>query len=273
MNDEQLATLPESVREWDEAVNSDTPEVFWDRMSNMRSKIGTGLYKPGEDAGSEDWGKFTDKAMELAGDRLIPRPDLEDEAQRNAFYKSLGRPDDAAGYTFDEIEGMPNTTDERKTVISELAFKANLSASQLKTLETGLRETTHAANTAAIDTLNEGLADLKQDWGLATEERIHEARKVAEIFFPHIDKDAVLSSAELKSFYSLSKQLGKVSGEFKEQGDQHYTGPSPADAAAKIAEIRNNKEHPYNNPTAPGHQDAKKQMRKLYLAKNGEVPE
>ena len=123
MNEEQLAALPESVRDWDEAKNSETPEMFWDRLSNLRSKFGTGLFKPGEDAGTEDWGKFSNKAIELSGDRLMPRPDLEDAEQRDALYKTLGRPDDASGYEFAEVEGG-DLSAERKTFVSDLAFKA-----------------------------------------------------------------------------------------------------------------------------------------------------
>ncbi len=273
MNEEQLQALPESVREWDEAVNSDTPEIFWDRMSNMRSKIGTGLYQPGEDAGTEDWGKFSNKAIELSGDRLMPRPDLEDEDQRNALYKTLGRPDESSGYEFDELEGVNGLSDERKKFIQELAFKANVTGAQLKILDNGIRQADHDANAAVIEGLEDGLKDLKQEWGLATDERIHEARKIVDIFFPHIDKDAILTQAELKSFYSLSKQLGTGSSEFTKQGDQHKNGLSPADAEMKISEIRNNKDHPYNNTMAAGHNTAKKQMRALYLAKNGQPPE
>lgn len=273
MNEEELQALPEAVREWDEAVNSESPEVFWDRMSNMRSKIGTGLYQPGEDAGSEDWGKFVNKAIELSGDRLLPRPDLEDPEQRNALYKTLGRPEEANGYEFEDIEGVGNLSDERKEFVANLAFEAGISNQQLKILDAGIRKADQAQLDAQMEGINEGLKGLKQEWGLANDERTHLAKKVAATFFPHIGEDAILSAEELRAFYSIGKQLGSNTTEFKDQGDQHQNGISPDEAEMKIAEIRNNKDHPYHNPQAAGHAAAKKKMRQLYLAKNGEPME
>ena len=272
MNEEQLAVLPESVRDWDEAKNSETPEIFWDRLSNLRSKFGTGLFKPGEDAGSEDWGKFTNKAIELSGERLMPRPDLEDAEQRSALLKTLGRPDDATGYEFAEVEGA-DLPDARKTFISELAFKAGLTKSQLKIMDETMRTTDVEARKAGEDAHGSQLKELSQEWGLASPDRINQAKKVAKVFFPHLGDDPVLSAAELKSFYSLSKQLGSSSQEFKDQGDQGNGGMTPQDAATKISEIRNNKEHPYYDPQSSGHTAAKKQMHDLYRVKNNLPPE
>ena len=268
MNEEGLKVLPESTHEWDEVKNSDTPEVFWDRISNLRTKFGTGLFKPGEDAGNEDWGKFTLKAVELSGDRLMPRPDLEDTEQKNALYKTLGRPDDAKGYEFAEIEGAPELSDERKVFLSEMAFKANLTKSQLKALDETVRTADYDAVTAHNTTLHEAEKDLKQEWGLTFNDRKHQAEKVAKVFFPHLGDTPTLNAAEIKSFYSIAKQLGKSSTEFKDQGDQVVNDMSPGEAADKIAEIRGNKEHAYFNTGAPGHAAAKIKMSELYKIKN-----
>jgi hypothetical protein len=272
MNEEQLRTLPESVRDWDEAKNSETPEVFWDRISNMRSKFGTGVFKPGEDAGAEDWGKFTNKVIELSGERLIPRPDLEDEAQRSALLKTLGRPDDPTGYEFAEIEGG-DLPDERKAFVAELAFKAGLTKSQLKIMDETMRTADVESRNSAIQAQMDAIKNLNQEWGLAAPDRINQAKKVAKIFFPHLGDDPSLSAAELKSFYSIGKQLGASSQEFRDQGDQGSMVMTPADAATKIAEIRGNKEHPYYHAQAPGHAAAKRQMHDLYRVKNNLPPE
>jgi hypothetical protein len=272
MNEEQLAVLPESVRDWDEAKNSETPEVFWDRLSNLRSKFGTGLFKPGEDAGAEDWGKFSNKAIELSGDRLMPRPDLEDEEQRSALLKTLGRPDDAAGYEFAEVEGG-DLSAERKTFISDLAFKAGLTKSQLKVMDETMRTSDVEARKAGVAAHNDAIKELNQDWGLASPDRMNVAKKVAKIFFPHLGDDPSLSAAEYKSFYSISKQLGQSSQEFKDQGDQGNLSMSPSEASEKIGEIRNNKQHAYYDPQAPGHAAAKQRMHELYRVKNNLPPE
>lgn len=271
MNEEQLEKFPEAIREWDEAKNAETPEAFWDQVTNMRSKFGTALFKPGSDAGAEDWGKFSDKAIALSDGKLMPRPDLEDVEQRNALYKSLGRPEDVNGYDFAEIEGAPAIEDARKKFISEIAFEAGLTKSQLKLLDQKIREADFLSATEIQNTVNSEMKDLKQEWGLVYEDRVHSAKKIASTFFPHLGDDASLSAHELKAFHSLAKQLLGQQSEFKDQGDQHSDGLSPTEAADKIAEIRNNKEHPYHDRTKAGHEVAKKRMRELYLAKNGEA--
>lgn len=272
MTPEQLEVLPESVREWDEAKNSDTPEIFWDRISNIRSKLGTGLYKPGEDAGDEDWGKFSERAIELSEGRLMPRPDLDDAEQRAALNKVLGVPDEATEYEFEEIEGSV-VDDERKAFLGKAALEAGLTKSQLKILDKILRTAEVNTNNDYVEALNSELKSLKQEWGLTFDERTHLAKKVASTFFPHLSSDASFTADELRAFYSLGKQLGENTTEFQKQGQQPSQGLTPDDAAIKIGEIRNNPDHPYNKPQDPGHAAAKKRMRELYLIKNNLPPE
>lgn len=267
MNEAGLKVLPESIHDWDEVKNSENPESFWDRITNMRTKFGTALFKPGEDAGNEDWGKFSTKAIELSGDRLMPRPDLEDEEQRSALFKALGRPDDADGYEYAEIEGS-ELTDDHKKFMGEMAHSLGLTKKQLKALDQKLRETNLTSYQEAEEGHNTALKDLKQEWGLTYDDKVHAAKKVAKAFFPHLAEDAVLSADELKAFSSIAKQLGSKSSEFE---DQHHTQPgqlSPNEAKDKIDEIRNNPEHPYHDRLKPGHAQAKLKMRELYLIKN-----
>ena len=273
MNEEGLKLLPESTHDWDEVKNSDTPEIFWDRVSNLRTKFGTGLFKPGDDAGTEDWGKFTTKAVELSGDRLMPRPDLEDDAQRNALYKTLGRPDDAKGYEFAVIEDAPELSDDRKVFLSEMAFKANLTKSQLKVMDETVRGADIVSMTAQKTAMHDATKELEQEWGLTFKDRKHQAEKVAKVFFTHLGDEPVLTAPEIKAFYSIAKQLGSSSQEFKDQGDQFNSGMSPSEASEKIAEIRGNKDHAYFNMQSPGHAAAKAKMSELYKIKNNIAPE
>ncbi len=272
MNEEQLKAFPEAIRDWDEAKTAESPEIFWDQMTNLRSKIGTGLYQPGNDAGSEDWGKFTNKAIELSGDRLIPRPDLEDSEQRNALFRTLGMPEDAKGYEFADIEGAPELATARKEFLSGIALEIGLTKSQLKTLDQKVREVDLNSMNDAQASHDNGLKELKQEWGFAYDERVFAAKKIAATFFPHLDVETNFGAEELKAFQSISKQLGGGSKEFRDQGNQHSDLITPLEAADKIAEIRNNKEHPYNDRLKVGHDAAKKRMRELYLIKNNLPP-
>jgi len=272
MNPEEAtaAGIPESAQQWDEVANSTDATVFWDRMTNMRSKIGTGLYQPGEDAGDEDWSSFVSKASELSGGRLMSKPNFDNAEQSNDFYATLGRPEKPDGYEFEAIEGM-ELDGERQAFLSGIAHEAGLTKSQFKALDAQIRKADLTQIQAQQEAFTGELGTLKQEWGLAFDDRINQARKVVDAFFPHIAKDTPLSAVEIKAFHSLAKQLGTNSSEFKDHGRQQNTVTSPAEAVTMISEMRNNPKHPYNNPQDPAHNEAKKKMRSLYLAKNGQA--
>jgi len=267
MNQEETESLPESIREWDEVTNSKDLNTFWDRMKNMRSKLGTGLYQPGEDAGDEAWGKFSSKAVDLSKGRLMPMPDSENAEQQKALHKSLGVPEDIGGYEFAEIEGS-SINDSRKEFISKIALEANLSKKQLKILDSKYREEDLRMLSEHQHQADSEMKALGQEWGLSTDDRINSAKKVQKAFFPQLPEDLKLSAGEIRSFYSLYKQLDSKSSEFSQQEHQNQGGDSPDEAASKIAEIRSNPKHPYHSPSDPGHAAAKRKMRNLYLTKN-----
>ena len=267
MNEEQLAVLPEAVRGWDEAKNSETPEIFWDRMTNMRTKIGTGLYKPGEDAGKEDIATFLSKAVELSGGALLPKPDPANEDAMKALFSAMGRPADAEGYEFAELDGA-KMGDDYKKFISELGFKLNLTKDQLKGMDETFRTRDLTVASDAQTKFKDDLKTLNQEWGYAFDERAHMAKKVAKAFFPHLDPETAFSAAELKSFHAIAKQFASGGKEFSSQNNDDQISVTPNEASVKISEMRNNKEHPYNNVQDPGHAAAKKQMREWYLIKN-----
>jgi hypothetical protein len=266
LTQEQLDTFPESVRDWDEIKNSDSIEVVWDRFANMRSKLGTALFAPGEDAGNDTLLAFDTKAVELSQSRLMTRPDLEDEEQRNALFTQLGRPDDPKDYEFAEVEGS-DYPDERKKFISDIAHKAGLTKAQLKALDKELRTAEVGRKEATRDISLGKLKDLKGDWGLSFDDRVHVAKKVAKKFFPDMPEGTKLTASELRSFHEIGKSLGGAS-EFRDQDHENSHDTDPQEARAQINEIRANQEHPYFDHNKPGHKEARTRMRKLYKIAN-----
>lgn len=265
LTEEQLAQFPETVREWDEVKNSDSVDVVWDRLSNMRKKIGTGLYAPGEDAGDDDKARFLTKAIEISDGMLMPRPDLDDEEARNNLFASLGRPEDPNGYEFAEIEGS-SYDDERKQFIAQAAHEVGLTKKQLKQLDEKLRTAEVEQVTKMKSEVNGKLLELKQEWGLAFEERNQLARKVVDSFFPNAPEN--LTAGELQAFYKIGKQLMGTGHEIISQGAAPEQD-TPSEARAKIAEIRNNPDHPYFHHDKPGHEEARMKMRSLYKQAHG----
>jgi hypothetical protein len=62
-NTDWKTSLPEPVQGWDEVKNSDTPDKFWDQVTNMRSHLGQSIRIPGQDAGDDDWKAFNEKMI------------------------------------------------------------------------------------------------------------------------------------------------------------------------------------------------------------------
>jgi len=267
LTQEQLEQFPESIREWDEVKNSDSIEVVWDRFANMRSKLGTAIFAPGEDAGKDSLLGFDTKAVELSNGRLMTRPDLEDPEQRDALFNQLGRPDDPSGYEFEEIENAP-LDGERKEFITGLAHKVGLTKTQLKELDKEIRTADAQKAFEQQEKIKSNLSELRQEWGLAFEDRSHLAKKVAKAYFPHIPEGTKFTAGELKSFYAIGKGLEGGGAEFRSQEHQIMDGNSPAEARDKINEIRNNPEHPYFDSNKPGHAEARAKMRELYKQAN-----
>lgn len=274
LTEEQLEQFPESTRDWDEVKNSDSPEQVWDRISHMRSKFGTGLFKPGEDAGEEQKSKFLERVVELTDGQVVIRPDLAEDADEevvNLFYRSLGRPDNPDDYEFEEIEGSEYPS-ERQAFIRRIAHEAGLTKNQLKILDKKMRTAELEAETEKQEVLRQQLVDLKAEWGLSFDERVRLANKVAKTFFPGIPEDQKLTAGEIKAFYNIGKQLGENSPEGRDHLNDDQGNMSPDEASAKIAEIRGNPEHPYFDSSKPGHQAARRKMRDLYKIKNGQQP-
>lgn len=263
LSEEQLQQFPESVRDWDEIKNSDSVEKVWDRFANMRSKLGTALFAPSEEAGKDTLLAFDTKAVELSQKRLMTRPDLEDEEQREALYTQLGRPDSPEGYELAEVEGS-TIDDDRKKFITDLAHKAGLTKAQLKKLDAEIRTNEVATMGAQLRAHDEAMATLKTEWGLSFNDRVHIAKKVAEKFLPDAKQ---LSATELRAFHKIGKSLGGTA-EFRDQNHENQQDTDPQEARAQINEIRANKEHPYFDHSKPGHDEARLKMRKLYKIAN-----
>ena len=224
------SALPEGVRDWDEFKNAETPEAAFERLGHMRSKFGTGLFAPGEDATAEDWNAFYGKLSERTNGKVIPRPDGDDAEALNALYTSLGRPEDASGYQFSE-----GTDADTAAAISKLALDNNLTVAQMKGMDEGMAQLVTEQQAAAAAERQAGLDTLKGEWGAAWNERSTVAEKVREKFLNFIPADA-MNKATMEALYAIGKSLG---GEGAQLLNQENKDPEPtvAEAEERIAEL------------------------------------
>lgn len=216
--------LPESVREWDEFKSSETPEAAFERIEHMRTKFGTGLFAPGEDASDKDWRDFYGKLSERTRGKVMPRPDADDAEAMDALYTQLGRPEDATAYEF--VEG---TDPDVAAAVGAIAHDNNLTVAQMKALDEGMAPILEAQKEAAKAQFDEGINTLKGEWGAAWDERSKVAEKVRDTFLKFIPSEG-MNADTMAALYEVGKAMG---GEGAQLLNQSNIAPEPTILEAK----------------------------------------
>lgn len=269
-------SLPPDVREWDEVKNSDAPEKFWDQMVNMRSRMGQSIRVPSSDAGESDWQEFHRKLQEKVP-TLMPTPNFEDDAALAPLYERMGRPKEAKDYKPPKFlnsrgEELPDYGKDFVESFKETAFKMGLSQKKYEEALSAILGKSIQANEQAQELHKADLAKLTQEWGAAYDRNTTiVANFLAQTGAPQAVVDAIKASTADSTtmvwLHNLATKTLGTNGTFQ-MDNSTRTVMTPDEATLKISEIRNNKQHPYNNPRDPGHAAARKYMRELYLLKN-----
>lgn len=268
--------LPNDVKDWDEVKNSDSSEKFWGQMVNMRSRMGQSVRIPGDDAGDDDKAEFYKKIQEKVPGLMVA-PDFEKEETLADFYGRSGRPTESKGYKVPEfkdsmgrdIPGLDLTIAE---TLKESAFKAGVSQKKFTEMVSALVNPTIAKYEENLAAAKKGQEELATEWGTAFDRN----SKIVKTFLDLTDAPESLVKAmesggigktAMTWFHKMATQsLNKGSG-FQEDISNKAV-MTPGEATLRISEIRNNKQHPYNNKQDPGHKAAMKTVRELYLLKN-----
>lgn len=206
---------------------------------------------------------------------IIPS-DGASEQEISDFHKNLGRPDNADGYAFEDIEGLDDRvkpSEESTKAFKEAAHKLGLNPKTAQALRKWYFET-QTANLQAFDKATEDEAKetetvLRREWGSKYIENKALAQKVLKAF----GEEGLQSFVkEEGSNPALIRFLAKVGAQLSEDklGQTGMSGLtlSVAEANAKISEIRNNPNHAYHNDQHAEHNEAVAQMRSLYLMAN-----
>lgn len=244
--------LPESVRDWQEAKDSDSPEKFFGQMENMRGLIGQSIRIPSEEAGPDDWQKFYDKlGSKVKG--LMPTPDANNPDAMRAAFKALGMPEEPTGYELPEIQGVELDSD-RTEALRKAAHEFGLTAQQFKGVLGAALQMDAAALEAQANQTEAGMAALHKEWGQAFDQKAAQAEAVRKQFFGHVPEGG-MGPETIKAFASLAEALGGETMEVATQvgGKGRLT---PAEAEARIGEIMDNQDGPYWKHDHPGHQAA-----------------
>ena len=269
--------FPEDVREWDEVKNSDTPEKFWQQITDHRSHIGQSIRVPGADAGKEDWDKFNGKLAEKVPD-LMRTPNPEDSDSLNTFYDRMGRPEAADNYSIPElkdnegavIEGLDHSMSE---AFKAVAHKTGLSQKQYNEVVEGMTIMNIAEAKAHLDNVKVQQEAIATEWGAAEEQNYNILKNFArktdapEGLIKALD-DKQVDAATAKWMLTAANATMGSKDRAIDDTTAHETAMTPSEANNKYMEIMNNKEHPYWNKMDTGHKAAITRVRELLILKD-----
>jgi hypothetical protein len=258
------ASMPETVRSWDEAKNAQTPEDFWNQIANHRSLVGRSVQIPTGDASEEDREKFFGRMKQHFPD-ITKAPNYDDPETLREVRRRMGMPETPDKYiqpSFEVPEGAK--VDEAKlSRLSTLAHEAGLTQSQYeKLIGTTMGE---GLQTAAEQTrlFKEELSSLKKEWGMAFEEKSAAAEKIRQEYFDFIPPEA-MNAASRRAMEKIAKQFGAEGHSLTDTADKvRPQSLTPSEARQRAAEIMGDKNGPYWDIRNPMHKHTKEKYRKL----------
>jgi len=242
--------IPETVN-WKDAIPADIRDGLGD-VDNVedlakgyvsaQQMIGGSIRIPGKEAGTEDWDKFYSKFSDVPG---LTRYNPED---LTSLYDAAGRPKDTKGYG---VEGAEES-------FLEAAHAAGLNRQQVESLmeyDKGLDDSATSAEEAA---LQGGINSLKQEWGLAFDDKVGQGQRAVSFLEQQSPGLAeALDATGAGNHPAVIKLFAALGANLKEgQGFAGSTasgsGMTPMEAKAQIAEMQGNPSHPYHtgNPEA-----------------------
>ncbi len=260
-------SLPEDIKANASLANFSDVGQMAKSFIEMKSYQGNSIHVPGEDAGDEARIQFTQKLIDKAPNVML-KPDFNNAEQSVEFFRTLGMPEKAEGYEFTPPEGAP-INDAKLAQFRELAHEIGLTKSQFTNFITKITESDVAEVTAAVTAQKDAMGELNKEWGMATQERIDAAISIAErTKAPDHLIDSIkkgnLSPDMVKWVHSLSVSIGNEGNNLGDLPNNQTGKMTPGEAKEKIAEIYDNKTHPFHR----GDATAMKQMISLVAASN-----
>lgn len=267
---EWAKTLPPEVQTWDEVKNSDSPEKFWQQMTNHREFLGQSIRVPSAEAGAEDRQAFYKKLQERVPE-LIVKPSPDDEAGINALYNMLGRPEKPEEYPIPKVEPPQGTNitlnNEPIEAFRGIAHKYGLTKKQFEGIVTEMSKGNIEQAVVIQQQRDADLQSLRTEWGAAFDQRLNQVKELSKkTGAPPVFQDALskmlVDANTLKWLHSVAESL--QGREPKSGSDMNNTNVlTPVEAQAQIDEMYNNKDHPWWTPSHPSHKAAVQRMLEL----------
>jgi len=207
---------------------------------DAKTLMGNSVRLPSKEASETDRTSFVAELREKVPE-LILAPDYTSDESMMAHFLTLGRPEAVDGYELPEVEGA-SLPDERVEKLKELALGANLTKKQFKTLVEDEMRADLESTTRGLELQDAGMTGLKAEWGLAFNDKMARAIKIAEATGAPKDvvesvRDQTVPIATVKWLDSLGKALGSEDFQVALQTGGGG-GMTPDEAKERASEIR-----------------------------------
>lgn len=223
-------------------------------------------------------GSYASLEQRLRADNKVQIPnEHSSEEDWNAFYEKVGRPNKAEEYDLglpEDIAGV-GLDEEAINEVRAIAHKEGLTQKQIGSLGEWYGKSIQAA----IEKVNgdnqrvhdEAISALKKEWGSDYDAKVASAEKGAAalgLTAEELKANPAISNnpAFIKAMAKAAEMVSEKPATALRQAGEKIGINTPEEAKAKIAEIRADKNHPYNNPAAPraSREQATSQMQTLY---------
>jgi hypothetical protein len=223
---------------------------------------------------------YTNLEKMIGADKMPVPPQNATLEQLKTYFEKMGLPQDPKDYKldFDAKLGIDNGFLDK---FKAAAHGLNILPAQAKSLVEWFAKANMEAEKSQNDSYeakrNEGISNLKKEWGAAFDNEVSKARAALKEF---ADKDAMefFQKTDLGSNPHFLKMMAKMGATLAEdkirgEGGQASGVYTPQQAVVKIAELKANVKGPYYDVNHPDHFAVKREVQDLYkIAYPGLVP-
>jgi hypothetical protein len=173
------------------------------------------------------------------------------QAEIDAFHVQLGRPENADGYQFSVLEGLPEGTSiDEVPMVKEWLHKAGVSQQQGDLLFKMYMENKLLGEKMQKEEADKALAEstvkLRSEFGAQFDEKVALAKKAYEAFKTDGDEDFWKEHGNNPAVIRKYAKIGEAMADDKLLGGTHVTS-TPGQAQAEIDSIVGDEKSPYHN--------------------------
>jgi hypothetical protein len=258
---EILEQIPEDLRESETLERFNNIGDLAKSYLEQRSLVGQSIRIPSAEAGEEARAEFLEKLINNAPELMV-KPSPENPEQTEEFYRVIGKPDDFSKYENPENISL---NEDVEAELRQILHQANLTNAQYQKVVAAMAERDQEAQASFKEAREQQASELKAKWGQTHEDRIKQARRANEEFYPGRDFDS-LTATEIEGLYNVSAAVTGAGPQAANQPKEGSDALPPDEALRRAAEIMNNPE--YWDQSNPNQQHLIKQRLK-YLEMAG----